>query len=569
MIGQVVNYRYEILEKCGDGSFFAVYKARDKVLNRLVAVKILQPQYAANKDFAERVIAEAQAVSELAHPNTAKIFEADRQDGLYFIATEYIRGVTLKDRIRRLAPFSATQTIDITIAIGEALESAHRHSIVHGDLRPQNVIVASDSQVKLTDFGMAAAVSSFPSIQTNTVLRSVHYMSPEVAEGKIPRPASDIYSLGITLYEMLTGTAPFDGDTAIAVALRHAKDPPPSPRVLNAGVPKSLEAIVLKALQKLPDDRYRNMQEMLQALRDARQQLTTTQQAAYGQTFDEPITQAEAVDLAVEEQEPKGFLSGALKLAFFLFVMAVVLLVGMIGIFLYGNKREVETPLLVGKSQTEAESITGGLGLGLTVVGEEYNDKYTVGQVYMALPEAGMKIKGGQNIKIWVSKGSRFIRAPDVVDLSEERARIKIVDAGLDIGESVQVHSDTVPAGSIVKQSPEPGTQLERGQPMKLFVSMGKEPDTSITTPPDTENTEPQTETTSGERTFDVKLKVPSDGPSIQNVRIDVIDDYGEATAYQADHSAGDIVIQSVKGTGARVTIRVYIDGVKKKELVE
>jgi eukaryotic-like serine/threonine-protein kinase len=200
VIGQVVNYRYEILEKCGDGSFFTVYKARDKVLNRLVAVKILLPQYSANKEFAERVIAEAQAASNLQHPNIARIYEADHQDSTYFIAMEYVRGLRLKDKIRRLAPLPPAQAVDMTIAIAEALESAHQRSMVHGDVRPQNVIVTSDSQVKLTDFGMASAESLFPAIQSNNVLRSIHYMAPEVAEGKVPRPTSDVYSLGVTLY---------------------------------------------------------------------------------------------------------------------------------------------------------------------------------------------------------------------------------------------------------------------------------------------------------------------------------------------------------------------------------
>jgi serine/threonine-protein kinase len=266
LIGQVVNYRYEILEECGKGAFFNVYKARDKVLNRLVAVKILLPQYAANADFAERMIAEAQAVSGLNHPNIAKVFEADHQGDIYFIALEYVRGIELKDKIRRLAPFSPLQAVDLAIAIAEALDYAHHQAVTHGDVRPQNVIVTSDSQVKLTDFGVAAAVSLFPSVQTNNVLRSVHYMAPEVAEGKVPRPSSDIYSLGVALYEMVTGRPPFVGDDTVAVISQHVNTAPVAPTWHNAECPAALETLILRLLEKDATQRPSSAAQVREAL---------------------------------------------------------------------------------------------------------------------------------------------------------------------------------------------------------------------------------------------------------------------------------------------------------------
>ncbi|MDO8588139.1 MAG: protein kinase [Armatimonadota bacterium] len=558
MIGQVVNYRYEILEKCGDGNFFTVYKARDKVLNRLVAVKILLPHYAANRDFAERVIAEAQAASGLSHQNIAKVYEADHQDDTYFIALEYIRGLNLKDRVRRLAPFSPALAVDMAIAIAEALDSAHHQTITHGDLRPKNVIVSSDSQVKLTDFGMAAAVSLFPNIQTNCVLRSVHYMSPEVAEGKVARPASDIYSLGVILYEMLTGAVPFDGDTAIAVALRHAKDPPPPPRSLNAGVPKAVESIVLKALAKAPEARYRNVQEMLQDLRAVRQQLDAPVST---RTQDEP-EMTEAIDLGVEHKDTPGFLSGALKIGFVLFAAGLVGLVLMI-LYLFfglGSPAEVAIPLMLGKTQTEAETLAREAGVSLTPVGEEVNEEYPPGQIYLTVPEAGMRVKRGQTVKIWISRGSRFVRAPDVAEMTEDKARTEITDSGLIVGSSARAYSETVPLGSVVKQSPAPGTQLERGQPVKLTVSMGPEPKpetvTGEITPPDSTGAYDPGE----QREFKVTVKVPTDGNGPQTVRITVEDDIGESVAYEQEHEPGDVFDQVVTGSGQIVTIRTFVN---------
>ena len=561
MIGQVVNYRYEILEKCGDGSFFTVYKARDKVLNRLVAVKLLLPQYAANKEFAERVIAEAQTSVALSNPNIAKVFEADHQDGIYFIALEYVRGINLKDKIRRLAPFAPTQTVDVAIAIAEALDSAHHQTMVHGDVRPQNVIVTSDSQVKVTDFGMAAAVSMFPAIQTNTVLRSVHYMSPEVAEGKTARPTSDVYSLGVVMYEMLTGTVPFDGDTAIAVALRQAKDPPPPLRTLNSGVPKVLEAIVLKALQKIPEDRYRTMQEMIQDLRAVRQQLDSPQFIQKNQDNES----TEAIDLRVEEKEPTTFLGGALKIAFVLFAVG---LVGIVFLVLYlflgvGNPAEVVTPLMLGKTQTEAETMAREAGLELTPAGTQFNDEYPEGQIYATIPDAGMRVKKGQSVRIWISRGSRFIKIPDVVEMTEDKARDEINGTGLTTGESVEIYSDTVPMGSVIKQSPTAGTQLERGRPVKLFVSMGKEqaPEAPESPQPGAEgstaNPPPASE---DQRDLTVRVKIRADATGPQTVKITLDYGDGESTVYEADHRAGDDFVQVVRAGKQNVTIRTYVN---------
>jgi len=561
LIGQVVNYRYELLEKCGDGSFFTVYKARDKVLNRLVAVKIMRPEYAAHRDFAERVIAEAQAVSDLTHPHTAKTYEADRYDETYFIATEYVRGVRLKDKIRRQAPFPAGQVIDLTIAIAEAVADAHSHAIVHGDIRPQNVIVTSDSDVKVTDFGIGMAVNSFPSIQSANILRSVHYTAPEVAEGKAPQVASDIYALGIVLYEMLTGTAPFDGDTAIAVALRHAKEPPPSPRAINPATPKSVEAVVLKALQKRPEDRYRTVQEMLRDLRAARVSLAA--EPVRGAEAEETLPSAEPIDVDVEEEERPGLLGSATRLAFLVFALAVLVLAITIAWSIFSKPSTVSTPQLVGLTWSEAEKVAREAGLTLAEVEERYNDDYPEGQIYQMLPETGMQIKKGQTIKIWVSKGPRFIEAPDVVNAPEELARTEILKTGLTVGIVTQEYNDTTPAGSVAKQDPAPGTKLERGKPVKLVISLGKEPEVPE---PTSEETTVGTPEEGGVRSFNVNVTVKN-GPDPQLVRIVVVDDNGENEVYNDYHHPGDRLRQVVTGIGSRIEIRVYVNNTLYREV--
>jgi eukaryotic-like serine/threonine-protein kinase len=398
----------------------------------------------------------------------------------------------------------------------------------------------------------------FPPIQTNTMLRSIHYMSPEAAEGKSPRPTSDVYSLGVILYEMLTGTVPFDGDTAIAVALKHAKDAPPSPRSLNSGIPKSLESIVLKALQKQPEDRYRTMQEIIQELRAVRQQLDAPQFIQKNEEA-QPI---EPMDDQATEKEPPTFLGSALKVAFVLFAIGLVAVVSMVLwlILGLGNPGEVTTPLLVGKTQTEAENLTRPLGLELTPAGEQFNDEYPEGQIYLTIPDAGMKIKKGQAIKIYISRGSKFIKTPDVVDMTEDKARDEINGSGLTTGESVEVYSDTVAMGSVVKESPTAGTQLERGRPVKLFVSMGKKPEPQPEQTPD-QSTDTGSSTSSGEqRDLTVHVKIRPDATGPQTVKI--TEDYGdgETVVYQQDHRPGDVFDQPVQASKQSVTIRTYVN---------
>jgi eukaryotic-like serine/threonine-protein kinase len=392
-------------------------------------------------------------------------------------------------------------------------------------------------------------------------LRSIHYMSPEVAEGKTARPTSDVYSLGVILFEMLTGTVPFDGDTAIAVALRHAKDPPPSPRTLNSGIPKALEAIVLKVLQKQPEDRYRTMQEMIQDLRAVRQQLDAPQ---FIQKNEEPRS-TEAIDLQVQEKEPPTFLSGALKVAFLLFAMGLVGLVVMV-LYLFmgvGNPAEVKIPFLLGKTQAEAETMAKDAGLELALAGEQFDNEYPVGQIYATIPDPGMTIKKGQSVKIFISRGSKFIKIPDVVEMTEDKAREEINGTGLTTGESVQVNSDTVPMGSVVKQSPSAGTQLERGRAVKLFVSMGKETATETPQPqtPETPDNSASSSATSGDQrdlTVRVKIRPDATGPQMVKITLDYGD--GESVVYEQNHRPGDDFVQVVQASKQTVTIRTYVN---------
>ncbi|NMB11853.1 MAG: Stk1 family PASTA domain-containing Ser/Thr kinase, partial [Firmicutes bacterium] len=266
MEGEVLSNRYEIEDRIGEGGMALVYRAKDRLLHRWVAVKILREQYASDEDFVERFRREAQAAASLSHPNVVNIYDVGEVQNTYYIVMEYVRGINLKELIRKEGKLTPELSVDIALQVAAALGHAHRNHLVHRDIKPHNILITDEGRVKVTDFGIARAVSTSTLTQTGLVIGSVHYFSPEQARGGVSSEQSDIYSLGIVLYEMLTGTVPFTGETPIAVALQQLQDPVPSPRKLDPSIPKPLEDVILKALAKEPQERFRSAEEFIQAL---------------------------------------------------------------------------------------------------------------------------------------------------------------------------------------------------------------------------------------------------------------------------------------------------------------
>ncbi|MCL6520576.1 MAG: protein kinase [Armatimonadetes bacterium] len=557
MIGTVLKHRYEVLEKIGEGSFFTVYKCQDKIDNRTVAVKVLLPQYAANGMFAERMIVEAQAMIGVRHPGIVEVLDTGCQDGNYFIVVEYVKGVDLRERLRRSTPLTLLTAIDLGMALCDALDYAHRRGFVHGDLRPGNILVTAEGQIKIADFWVNEAVVSSQSIRTNAMMRSIHYMAPEVAEGKQSSTASDIYSLGIILFEALTGTLPFEGDTPITVALKHAKEPVPSPRTLNPGIPKTLDAVIVKALQKLPHQRFRSAKAMFNDLKAVRNALNLTKTVTWT-AVSEKETPEPPSEEAEDELEEIPILSAILKT-----LIVIVALIGIFGVMVIGyvwmSPGEVEVPDLIGQQIDRARIIADQKHITLNIKGEEYNEnteKFPKGTIYFMNPAPGRHIKEGKSVDVWVSKGSKYTKTPSIVNLTMEDAREQIINAGLTVGEISQDYNDTIPAGSVISQSPAPGTRQERGQRVNMVVSLGPKFEEEIPTPPEEENRPPMEP-----RSFDVIIKKVPPGRDNQTVQIVVVDNLGEKVAYTGLAKPGDRIQQTVEGIGERIVIRVYIDG--------
>ena len=264
-LGMLIADRYEILEKIGTGGMADVYKAKDIKLNRYVAVKVLKQEFAENKNFVSKFRVEAQAAAGLMHPNIVNVYDVGEEDDIHYIVMELVEGITLKKYIEKKSRLSTKEAISIAIQVAMGMEAAHNNHIIHRDIKPQNIIISKEGKVKVTDFGIAKAASS--NTITSNVMGSVHYTSPEQARGGFSDEKSDIYSLGITLFEMLTGRVPFNGDTTVAIAIKQIQDPMPSPREFVPEVPVSVERIVLKCTQKSPDRRYQNMGDMIRDLK--------------------------------------------------------------------------------------------------------------------------------------------------------------------------------------------------------------------------------------------------------------------------------------------------------------
>lgn len=553
MIGQIVNYRYEVLEKVGDGDIFSVYKSRDKVLNRLVALKVLSKDLADNPTFTTAVRAGYGAVAALDHPNIARVLEADSTSNEPFIVCEYVRGINVKDRVKRAGPVQVPLALDIVIPVLEALEYAHANRIVHGDLRPQDIIVSPDGEVKVTDFGLASALRQYPDITNRMPMRSVYYEAPEIAEGAEPSVSSDIYSTGAILYEMLTGQVPFEGSTAIAVALKQSKELPTPPRMLNTGIQKSLSDLVMRALDKDPSDRFSNVTEMLTDLRAIRDGLRMGKPLSIPQ----PSVSAKQTDSDDYSDSVSDGISRKSYIWLVAIFVAVVLGMGFVTYLMKSGENKIIVPALLGMTRDEAMVEAKKAGIRLIDDGEIYSDEYEDGQIASVVPPASSKVPSSNPIvRVKYSKGPATKDVPDLSGLPESEAYQAARDEGFSVGKVTTEYSDRIPINSVVKQDPEKDTQAKPGSKINLVISLGPKPE-----PVDTSGDEGDDTATANERRFNVAVEVPEDSQGQQEVRIVVDDDHGESTAVQEFHNPGDKFTAPVTAYGSTVRIKVYVGG--------
>ena len=495
--GKLLGNRYEIIEKIGNGGMATVYKATDKVLKRYVAVKILRDEFTTDEEFIRRFEVEAQSAARLTHANIVSIFDVGVDGNLYYIVMELIQGKTLKEIIiKEKGPLPWKWSINVAIQIASALEVAHRNNIVHRDIKPHNIIITEDGVAKVTDFGIAKAVSNSTITAFGTTIGSVHYFSPEHAKGGFTDRKSDIYSLGVVMYEMVTGNVPFDADTPVSVALKHMQEMPEEPIEINPNIPTSVNKIIMKALQKEPNLRYQTATEMLE---DLKQSLKNpegdfVEELEYDPTARTQVINTAAYKKEVENNNKNGknkkenkfvkFIKNHKGLSTFIGLILLFILSLSITMFVLNitNPPEVSMPNVVGLSKEEAQKAVEEAKLKFEVEKEEYDKEVPEGYVISQDPtymERFNKVKQGSSVKVVISKGQEKTTVPKVVGMKQDEAVKALEDAKLKV-EIIEEFSKKVQEGYVISQETDAESEAFAGDIVKIHVSTGVEKATVI-----------------------------------------------------------------------------------------
>lgn len=500
MIGKRLADRYELLDRVGGGGMAVVYKANDVLLDRIVAVKVLRPQYAIDDDFVYRFRREAQAAARLSHPNVVSIYDVGVEEEIHYIVMEFVEGSTLKEYITKYAPIDIQEAVEITKQIAEALDHAHHNQIIHRDIKPHNILIGKNRRVKVTDFGIARAVTSSTITHTGSVIGSVHYFSPEQARGGVTGEKSDIYSLGIVLYEMVTGKLPFTGDSPISVALKHLQETYTEPRQINSTIPQSIENIIMRSLAKDPIKRYasaRKLMDDLDTALDSRrlddkkviiddhfedEEATKVIPVIHSDAFETKVVQKSAnsgqeEEEEWEEEESKSKRSLWFTLGISFIILLVLLFAAYQGVKFVGNLLHVEEIVVEDVTNLpvdEAIEILKGQNLIVNNTLPRNSDEVEEGHVISQDPISGASVKENTYVTLTVSIGKEKEAMPRLVSLLEQTA-LRLVTEYKDI-EITEEFSKDVVAGQVIRQEPEANEMVVPGDTIvKLYISKGAE----------------------------------------------------------------------------------------------
>jgi eukaryotic-like serine/threonine-protein kinase len=466
--GTVVDERYRLDRKIGSGGMADVWLAEDTELDRSVAIKILHDRFAQDKEFVQRFQREAQAAAGLQHPNVVGIFDRGAFDGTYFIAMEYVEGPSLKDLVK--GGMTPKDAIDFTRQILTAARFAHRKGIVHRDLKPQNVLIDDEGRARVADFGIARAGETSDITATGSVMGTAQYISPEQAQGKPTTPRSDIYSIGVILYEELTGRVPFEGDSAVAVALKQVSEAPRRPSAINPNVPPALDAVVMRALAKDPDARFKDADAFLRAL-DAAEKAPDTPRAEDTAAY-AAVSPSGETELPVEEE----YYEEVRERRRWRWLVVALLAAGVAALVAFALTRpsHIAVPDVTGENVDEATRILDdrGFDVALRPVPSAAPRNQVVEQDPIATNLSGDKAEEGSTVTLSVSSGPAIVAVPDVTGLTEEVARKRLETAGFPVTVQQQF-SKTVPRGEAIGTEPAAGTQFSTGQPVTLLISRG------------------------------------------------------------------------------------------------
>ncbi|NLD46982.1 MAG: Stk1 family PASTA domain-containing Ser/Thr kinase [Clostridiaceae bacterium] len=494
MVGKVLGNRYELIEKIGGGGMALVYKAKCGLLNRFVAVKILRPEFTNDEEFVMRFRVEAQAAASLSHPNIVSIYDVGHEGDIHYIVMEYVNGITLKEYIDQKGPLDWKEVVNISIQICLAIENAHKNHIVHRDIKPHNILFTGEGIAKVADFGIARAVTSSTITMAGSTIGSVHYFSPEQARGGFTDEKSDLYSIGIVMYELLTGQVPFNGESPVAVALKHLQDEPSEPIELRADIPKGLNDIIMKAIQKDQVKRYQTVTELLGLLyrilkepdvvfssnenNDVESSPTIRMPSLGDKRFKEgsnPIQKAGEEKMKKKKNE---------KLTTILAVSTSFIIIVIVGIMLFkfgpdiaGNPKDFIVEDYKGQNFYEVKGMLAKEKITAKEVRKK-DDEYPKDTIISQDKAENEKLKPGaegyNTIEFVVSDGPQMVRITDLRGMDYRMAETKLRNQGLN-PETLDEHSETVTAGYVIKTEPDINYDVRPGSTVKIFKSIGPE----------------------------------------------------------------------------------------------
>lgn len=491
MISKVFNNRYEIIELIGRGGMAYVYKAKDRKLNRYVAVKVLREEYTENEQFIKKFDRESQAAAGLSHPNIVSVYDVGVEGDIYYIIMEYVDGITLKQYLNKKGHLDYKEATRFIIDVAAALKCAHEHKIIHRDIKPHNILLTRDLVPKVADFGIARAITSSTVTMTNQTMGSVHYISPEQARGGFVDERSDLYSLGIMYYELLTGQLPFDEENTVTIAIKHIQEELVPPKEILPDIPASVNDIVVKLTHKKPEDRYQNMDELIDDLEkimvDANAAVGDNGSAVSDETQiigDEGLFKIEPVTGPIEsgyheDDEEEDDLAQAQRkkkkkiIAFSIAggILAIILIVILMNTL---TTKAVMVPNVKNMTQEQATQELEKAGLKLEVENQVYSSDVESGKIVSQNPEEGREMKKGQTVKVTVSKGTQNVTVPKVIGLSEAEATAAIDKLKLVKNVKREYNSD-VATGIVYSVDPGEGVSVAEGTSITLYVSKGQD----------------------------------------------------------------------------------------------
>ncbi|MBC3804734.1 Stk1 family PASTA domain-containing Ser/Thr kinase [Acetobacterium fimetarium] len=605
MLSRTLGKRYEIVELIGRGGMAYVYKARDLKLNRYVAVKVLREEYTENEQFIKKFDRESQAVACLSHPNIVGVYDVGVQDNIYYIIMEYVDGITLKQYLMRKGRLDYVEATRFVMDISNALRCAHENKIIHRDIKPHNILLTRDLVPKVADFGIARAITSSTVTMTNQTMGSVHYISPEQARGGFVDERSDLYSLGILYYELLTGKLPFDEENTVTIAIKHIQEQIVPPKELEPRIPESVNQIVLKLTQKKPDDRYQNTDELMEDLEiilenanvaagDGKMLMNgsnDTHIIREGLFQVENTGSHEAVHSDEEEDDddyyyetPKETASRKKKRKIALFsVLAAVALIALATVaYSFFSGKNVSVPDIKGKTVAEATTALQKVGLNLEVEKEVYNADVATGLIITQNPESATELKSGKTVKVTVSRGVKTGTVPNVIGMSEAEAVKAIEAANFVVGEIKREYNNNYNSDIVFQMSPTGNTTANEGTKVTISVSKGEDVLTVTSVVGQTETDAKNTITNAGLNVGTVTYEAsseyaegmvikqtPSDGTQVaRNSNVNLVVSSGKITTQKLSISLSDY-ITTTPAKSVKVKVVLYANDKSEKTIYE